>query len=306
MSNKKKVALVLSCGGARGYAHVGAIRELERQGFEVSSVAGSSIGALVGGMYAAGKLEEVIEWACSLDRKDVLSLADWSIGMNHIVKGDKVMAALKRIVPDVNIEDLPIPFRAVSADVKSHEEVVFDHGSLYEAIRASISIPMFFKPVTADGRLLVDGGVVSPLPLDKAVRTRGDLLVAVNVSAPRDMDFENLHEQAELRHRHDSGVLQRLLPSAPSVGSNYFSLLANTYQMMIEANTDQAIRLSPPDIIANIPMNRFGAFDYDKAEKICRFGQHKMEEAIAAYLSGQTRNGFFAKLKNMFDSFLEK
>ena len=138
---KKDVALVLSSGGPRGWAYIGAIEELVSRGYRITSVAGTSIGSLVGGIFAAGKLEEVKEWLFTLDAWKVFGLMDLSLSMNHIVKGDKVIGALKDIVPDVNIEDLDIPYRAVAADLYTGEEVVFDRGPLFDAIRASISIP---------------------------------------------------------------------------------------------------------------------------------------------------------------------
>lgn len=284
---RKKVALVLSSGGARGYAHIGAIDELEEQGYEITSVAGTSMGALVGGMYAAGKLREVEEWMKSLSMKEIISLVDVSLSLNHLVKGEKVMEALKQIVPDVNIEDLPIPFCAIAADVKTHEEVVFDHGSLYEAIRASISIPSFFRPMKSSERVLIDGGVVNPLPLDRVKRTEGDFLAAVNVSAPSSYEIERIKNQAYLTRRQNEGrlTLKRFVPRSLAVESNYFSLLTKTFSLMIERNAQLSLRLTPPDLLVNIPSNRFGGFDYDRAEKIIRFGRTRMREAITDWQS---------------------
>ena len=139
MANKS-VALVLSGGGARGLAHIGAIESLERHGYEITSVAGCSMGALIGGMFAAGKLPEVKDWMFALDRRKILSLVDFSFSLTHLVKGVKVIDALKEIVPDVNIEDLPIPYTAVATDWNSGKEIVFDRGSLYEAIRANTAL----------------------------------------------------------------------------------------------------------------------------------------------------------------------
>ena len=143
----KDVALVLSSGGPRGWAYIGAIEELESRGYNITSIAGTSIGSLIGGIYAAGKLADIKEWLFSLDAWKVFSLMDISISKNHLVKGDKVIGAIKEIVPDVNIEDLNIPYKAIAADLYTGEEVVFDRGALFEAIRASISIPSLFRPV---------------------------------------------------------------------------------------------------------------------------------------------------------------
>lgn len=284
MDKRKHVSLVLSSGGARGYAHIGAIEELEAQGYDIKSVSGASMGALVGGLYAAGKLSEVSKWMQSLSIRQIFSLVDFSISMNHIVKGEKVMDALKEIVPDVNIEDLPIPFRAVAADIKNHREVVFDKGSLYEAIRASISIPSFFRPVKSGEMVLIDGGVVNPLPLNRVVRSEDDLLVAVNVSAISEHEIDELKNLAEKTlHKGDNSILRRIIPSPPPVESNYFSLLSKTFSMMIQQNTALSLEITPPDVLVNIPMNRLGGFSYDQAEKIIRYGRVRMREALNDY-----------------------
>ena len=132
--NIKDVALVLSSGGPRGFAYIGAIEELERRGYRITQVAGTSIGSLIGGIYAAGKLDDLKKWLYELDAWKVFTLMDLSIGKNHIMKGDKLIQAMKEIVPEVNIEEMRIPFKAVATDLYTGEEVVFDKGSLYEAI----------------------------------------------------------------------------------------------------------------------------------------------------------------------------
>ena len=187
----KDVALVLSSGGPRGWAYIGAIEELERRGYRITSIAGTSIGSLVGGIYAAGKLSEVKEWLFSLDAWKLFDLIDISISKNHLVKGDKVIGAIKEIVPDIDIEDLNIPYRAIAADLYTGEEVVFDRGPLFEAVRASISIPSLFRPVKYGFRTLIDGGVVNTMPIDRAVRNGNDILVAFDVN---DVDVDSIRE----------------------------------------------------------------------------------------------------------------
>ena len=178
----KKVALALASGGPRGFAFIGAIEELLQRGYTISSIAGTSAGSLVGGIYAAGGLQQFKEWLFGLDSLKVVSLMDFSLSKNYLVKGEKVMDAIKERVPEVNIEDLPIPFAAVATDLYTGEEVVFREGPLFEAIRASISIPSMFKPVKWQGRTLVDGGMVNTFPLNRVERTPGDILVGFNVN----------------------------------------------------------------------------------------------------------------------------
>ena len=188
---KKDVALVLSSGGPRGWAYIGAIEELTERGYRITSVAGTSIGSLIGGIYAAGRLDEVKEWLYSLDAWKVFSLMDLSLSKNHLVKGDKVIDALKEIVPDIDIRDLNIPYRAVAADLYTGEEVVFDRGPLFEAIRASISIPSLFRPVKYGYRTLVDGGIVNTMPIDRVVRNGHDIVVAFDVN---DVDVDGIRK----------------------------------------------------------------------------------------------------------------
>lgn len=290
MADKQKVALVLSSGGARGFVHIGAIEALEEAGFEITSVAGTSMGALIGGMYAAGKLEEVKEWMTSLDRKQILSLVDFSLSLNHVVKGKRVMEALGKIVPDVDITTLRVPFCAVAADVQHGCEVDFRQGSLLNAVRASISIPSFFRPMHEDGQVLIDGGVVNPIPMNRVQRTEGDITVAVNVNAPADPYYETLRQQARVRLKAAGSVMwQRLLPEVTNVDSNYYTLLSKTFSLMIQQSSECHLQMLPPDICVNIPVNRFGGFDYDRAARIARAGKSEMRRAIAAYRAREGR-----------------
>ena len=186
---KKNVALVLSSGGPRGFAYIGAIEELERRGYRICSIAGTSIGSLIGGIYAAGKLAELKKWLYNLDGWKVFGLMDLSIGRNHLMKGEKLIHAIKQIVPETDIEDMKIPFKAIATDLDTGEEVVFDSGSLFQAIRSSISIPSLFRPVRYGYRTLVDGGIVNTLPLNRVDRTGNDIVVAFNVN---DVDVDEI------------------------------------------------------------------------------------------------------------------
>ena len=179
---EKNVALVLSGGGPRGFAYIGAIEELESRGYRITSIAGTSIGSLIGGVYAAGKLDDVKQWLYSLDVWNMFSLIDFSLSMNHLVKGDRIISALKDIVPQINIEDLNIPYKAVATNLYTGEEVVFSSGDLFSAIRASISIPTLFKPVEYNDSLLIDGAMSNCLPINRVERTPGDILVAFDVN----------------------------------------------------------------------------------------------------------------------------
>ncbi|MBR1547796.1 MAG: patatin-like phospholipase family protein [Prevotella sp.] len=281
----KNVSLVLSSGGARGLAHIGAIEELESRGYSIRSISGCSMGALVGGMYAAGRLQEFKEWMHTIDRRKIVSLIDLSLSLNHIVKGERIIDALKEIVPDVKIEDLPIPYCAVATDWENGCEVEFRSGSLYKAIRASISIPLFFNPIRRDGMLLVDGGVLNPLPLMQGDAMPGDLLVAVNVSGSYWGGDSNVRKHFEERRKLNRSLPMSILASLAPAGLdvNYFTLTQRMCSLMIQKNASLNIRLYKPDILVDIPMNRFGSFEYDKVDKISRLGRLKMRKALDAY-----------------------
>lgn len=181
-AQKKDVALVLSSGGPRGFAYIGAIEELESRGYNITSVAGCSIGSLVGGIYAAGGLEDFKKWLFQLNNYKLLSLLDISVSKSYLVKGEKVIEAIKKVVPNVNIEDLRIPYRAVATDLYTGEEVVFSEGKLFDAIRASISIPSLFRPVRYGYHTLIDGGAVNTAPFSIVPRNGNDILVSFDVN----------------------------------------------------------------------------------------------------------------------------
>ena len=270
----RDVALVLSSGGARGLAHIGAIEELEAQGYRIKSIVGCSMGAIIGGMYAAGKLAEYKEWMQTIDKKKILSLLDITFSLDHLVKGEKIIEAMKEIVPDVKIEDLPIPFKAVATDWEKGQEVVFSKGSLYEAIRASISMPLFFDPVKKGGTTFVDGGILNPLPLNISKDMPGDIVVAVNVSGT---SYENENQN---ENQNENGNNAPHSWEGTGKGLNYFTMSQRLFRLMVQKNAALNIELYKPDILVNIPMDLFGPFEYDHVDKISTYGREKMREAL--------------------------
>jgi len=290
---KKNVALTLGSGGARGLAHIGAIEELERRGYKITSLSGCSIGSLIGGIYAAGKLGEARKWFSSLTRKQMLSLTDFSIGLSHLVKGDKVMEAIKEWVPDRLIEDLPIPVALIASDMTTSREVVFRSGWLFNAIRASISIPLCFEPVRAGESLLVDGGLVNPLPLNRVERTENDILIGINISAECSMEtqwrlpgapavldkYEKIGEKVEKVWNTLSHALNKEIP--PHV--NYLSMVIRTIDMQIQSNSRIMSGFMHPDVLVELPMDSYMVFDFDKAEEIIDHGERLMAEALDKY-----------------------
>lgn len=264
---KRRVALVLAGGGARGVAHIGAIEELESRGFEIAAVAGTSMGALVGGMYASGHLEAFKKWMCSLDKYKVFGLVDFTLSSEGLVKGDRVIHAMQELVPDVRIEEMPVPFVAVAADLLTGREVVLDRGGLYDAIRASISIPSVFQPVRRDGMVLVDGGTVNPLPLNRVRREEGDLLVAVDVSAPFGADPTT---------RFNASL-------------NYYKVLIASSQIMQQHIAQLMCRLYVPDVLVQMPADSYGMFEFYRSTELVEAGRAATREALTRSLVAEER-----------------
>jgi len=283
----KDVALVLSSGGARGLAHIGAIEELEAQGYRITSIAGCSMGALVGGVYAAGKLKEFRDWMKTVDRKKMLELTDFSLSLNHIVKGSRIIEAIMEFVPDVPIENLPIPYCAVATDWKAGREVVFREGSLFQAIRASISLPAFYEPVQRDGMILIDGGVTNPIPLNRVERHEGDILVGVDVSGhDYAAQWEEKQAQTE-RRKHSKSFSQQIINKLrpDNLDFNHYTMLSRVSSLMIRQNSILMAQLMQPDVLVDIQMAHYGSFDYDKSERLITIGRQKTMQALSKYQS---------------------
>ena len=279
-SPKQKVALVLASGGAKGFAHIGAIEALEECGYEITSIAGASMGALIGGIYAAGGLDKVKEWMYDLTDREVFRLVDFTLSPNALVKGDRIMDALKAIVPDCYIEDLNIPYCAVATDLKEGREVVLRSGSLYAAIRASISIPMLFRPVEHADMLLIDGAITNGLPLDRVARTEGDTLVAVNLDDYEWEADDEEHQQVDGKTSPFSILSRKLQAGLNALSNNYISLTYDTISILMKRNTEMALRLTPPDIYLNVSLGEYGSHDYDEAEAIAKLGYEQMKAVL--------------------------
>ncbi len=295
LMNTKDVALALSSGGARGLAHIGAIEELESNGYHITSIAGCSMGALIGGVYATGKLNEFREWMKTIDKKKMLELTDFSFSINHLVKGNRIIEAIMDFVPDIAIEELPIPYCAVATDLKAGREVVIDKGSLFEAIRASISLPSFYEPVQRDGMILIDGGVINPIPLNRVKRNDGDILVGVDVSGhDYKSQWDEMHRLTGWQKNDKSlkaKILDKLIPD--NIEFNYYTVLSRTSSLMIRQNSILMAKLMKPEMLIDIQMNRYGTFDFDKSEKLIAIGRQKTAQAILAM--NQKRTVEYAK-----------
>lgn len=274
---KKDITLVLSGGGARGIAHIGVIEELVKLNVNIASISGTSMGALIGGIYAVGKLEEFKQWMLKVNRTKIFKLIDFSFSTQGLVKGERIFNEIKEFITDVNIEDLPIKYTATAFDIANGREVVFDKGSLYNAIRASISIPTIFTPLTLGDSVFVDGGVVNNIPINTAKRVQNDIVIAVNVNAGVADDVVYFSEIEQLT-KQDKGTNKTSHRMNKNV--NYFFLVNNSLVTMTNHISNLILEKYPPDVLVEIPRNGAGIFEFYNAKAIINSGKEHFVNSI--------------------------
>lgn len=299
----KSISLVLGSGGARGLAHIGAIQALEQAGFRIESIAGSSMGALVGGMYAAGKLDIYTDWVCTLEQSDVFRLVDWSLSGGGLIRGNRIINRLRQMVGEVRIEDLELDFTAVAVDIDQGREIWLSRGPLFDAIRGSIAIPGLFTPHRYHGRLLVDGGILNPIPVAPTLRCLADLTVVVNVNGPQARGRSNLRQrdtaeseaaqQADREQQSEdaeAGIMERLrrvfdglierdqdpTDDAPGI----VAMLLKSLETMESVITRQHLAVFQPDIVIDIPRDAAMLHEFHRARELIELGRTRTIEAV--------------------------
>lgn len=286
----KKVHLVLGSGGARGIAHIGAIETLEESGFEIVSIAGCSMGAVVGGIYAAGYQKSYKEWMLTLTKSMVFDILDFTMARHGFFKGERIFNILEKMTGPQNIEDMKIAFTAVAADMAVNEEVHFTAGDLYKALRASIGIPGVFTPVVEGGKFLVDGGVLNPLPLNLVRKKDDEMVVAVNLNGRAsitdgDLTLDENQEAISTISKWITmlGQNSKAGPNESIMVSEYSltDLLRSSYRMTQDRVTQLMLVLHPPDILIEIPRNTCSTFDFHKAKALIDLGRKVCLNAIS-------------------------
>ena len=285
---RQPAALVLSGGAARGLAHIGVIEELEKQGFEIKSIAGNSMGAYIAAVYGLGKLNEYKDWILNLENKDIFKLIDFTFSSQGLIKGDKIFNKMKSFIPDKNIENLTIPYAAVAADLTNMKEVVFTEGSIYDAVRSSISIPTIFTPFKTENSVIVDGGIVNPIPLNRVKRTEDDILIASYVNA--DITYEMVETY---KGKNSIGYKQKIkifktnlnkrIPKRNENRLNYFTLLNKSTSLLTHSLSIMNIEKYKPDMLINISRYSAGTFDFFKAEELIEAGRLAAKKSINNY-----------------------
>ncbi|WKY56935.1 patatin-like phospholipase family protein [Vibrio sp. SNU_ST1] len=278
----KTISLVLGSGGARGLVHVGIIRWLIEHGYQIKSISGCSIGALIGGVYAAGKLDEFEEWVTSIDQSDMAMMLDFSWQSSGIFKGDKIIDTLRGLIGEISIEDLPIPYTAVAANVADEKEVWLQSGSLFDAIRASISLPLFFTPHVINGEVLIDGGVLNPVPIAPTFGDKTEFTLAVNLGGePETLQQEvtpvspptkesNLHEKVV----HFIDNLGSSVKSKMSFNFAAYDIANQAFDAMQSTIARQKLAAYPADITLEIPRNACGTLEFDRSQEMIDRGYH--------------------------------
>lgn len=281
----KRVHLVLGCGGARGIAHIGVAEVLLEQGFSIVSVAGCSMGAVVGAFLAAGQLPAYAQWMKALSVGKVFDLMDFTLDRSGFLKGEKLFNALEPILGRTKIEDLNIPFTAVATDLISASQVIYREGDLVRALRASIAIPGIFTPVAEEGRVLVDGGVLNPVPLDCVKAEEGDWVIAVNANGRSPHTQENNHDEDHSLSAQLLGRLQRIGHTNPdnTKEENTFSLrelLLTSFRLIQSQVAEMQCRFTPPDLLIEIPISTCSTFEFHRGEELIALGRERCLHAL--------------------------
>ncbi|HRD72910.1 MAG TPA: patatin-like phospholipase family protein [Aquimonas sp.] len=294
------VALVLGSGGARGLAHIGVIEVLQREGFRIAGIAGSSMGALVGGIHAAGSLSNYRDWICALQRSDVLRLLDFGFGVPGLIRGERIIGVLRELVGDHAIEDLPIPFTAVATDLHAQREVWLNRGPLFDAIRASIAIPAVFTPHRLNGRDLVDGGLLAPVPIAATRQMHADLVVAVEVNAinphrPWMQAAKPMPKPAPTPVPVAEGYRARVSAFIESITANFaerrdapaeppspglVDLMARSLDTMQAQLGRMQLAMDPPDIVIRVPRDSAMFYEFWRAPELIEIGREAAAEAL--------------------------
>jgi NTE family protein len=319
-----RVAIALGSGGARGYAHIGVLNELHDRGYDVVGIAGSSMGALVGGLHAAGSLDEFTTWAQTLTQRTMLRLLDPSISAAGVLRAGKILDAVRDMLGEATIENLPIPFTAVATDLIAGKSVWLQHGAVDAAIRASIAIPGIIAPHVLDGRLLADGGILDPLPMAPIASVNADLTIGVSLSGT-DTDLraedsagpettatrERLNRllrstSALLENQTARSVLGRLsgIAETPSAAEDYdgevynadeaplpklgsFAVMNRTIEISQAALARHQLAAYPPDLLIVVPRAACRSLDFHRAAELIGLGRELTARALDARVAQQ-------------------
>ncbi|QOP45226.1 patatin-like phospholipase family protein [Sulfurimonas paralvinellae] len=276
---EKTISLVLGSGGARGITHIGIIKWLEENGYEIKSISGCSMGALVGGFYAAGKLDAYAQWLENIDVLDMLKLLDFK-GSGGFVSGTRLMQKLQELIGEHNIESLPIKFTAVATDIDTQKEVWINEGPLLDAIRASISLPLFFTPFTYKGKRVVDGGVLNPVPIAPTFHDATDLTISVNLGGEamqKPLLEKEEKSQKSFKNIIDNYLNRISLPDSFIKENGMYAVANRSFETMQSSIARMKLAAYPSDVEIDIPINLCGTFEFNRAKELIEYGYNICE-----------------------------
>lgn len=286
-TRRSRVALALGAGGAKGLAYIGAIEELVRRDIDIVAIAGSSMGSVIGGIHATGKLDVYRDWVLALAKLDVLRLVDWSLTGGGLIKGERIIGTLRELIGETRIEDLPLSFTAVATDLEREREVWLVRGPLFDAIRASIAIPTVFRPHLYDGRRLVDGALLNPVPVTPLLREDCDYIIAVSVdgepeAATPDRNAD-AHEDADNHYRQRIGeFIGRLVPHTEKAPREpgAIHLLMQSMDLMQSRLAQMRLAAYQPDLLIQLPRNIASAYEFYRARELIERGRESAAQAL--------------------------
>ena len=292
----KTVSLVLGSGGARGLAHIGVIDWLDEHGYKIESISGCSMGALVGGIYAAGKLEAYKNWVVTLDKADVIRMLDLSFTQGGLIKGEKIIHKLLELVGSQQIEKLPIKFTAVATNIESGKEVWFTEGSLFDAIRASIAIPLVFTPVTSGKRILLDGGILNPVPIAPTMSDNTDLTIAVNVDGEPENEhgIEKVSATISEQDKDEGNWLNKIIDDLQDrFNLDLFErdeqlgiqeIMSRCIEIMQQSITQMKMAAYAPDILIEFSREIARTYEFYRADELIKLGYRTAQRELQKYL----------------------
>lgn len=298
-SRSKRISLVLGSGGARGLAHIGVVRWLEQHGYQIESMVGCSMGACIGGIHAIGKLDIYEKWVKAIRKRDIVALLDLTFRRGGLVKGDRLFNTLRSLLGERLIEELPMRFTAVAVDISKSREVWITRGPVFDAIRASTSLPFLFTPAVLGGRRLIDGAVINPIPIAPTMSDDTDIVVAVNVSGEL---ARGLRQAPKLSSSGNKQGLQETIsqfldnlgrsPSAEhSAEESMTDVVYTAFDAMQSTIARQKLAAYPPDVLIEIPRNAAGIMEFDRAEELIGLGYAATGKAMAEWLGEQPGSG---------------
>ncbi len=302
----RRVALALGSGGARGYAHIGVIEEIEARGWEIVGVAGSSMGAVIGGLYVAGGMESYRDWVVGLGRRDVLRLVEPGMGRAGLLRADKVMSKVSKHLGDLNIEEARIPYTAIAVDLVSEREIWFTSGSMIDAMRGSVAIPSVFTPLVKNGMVLADGGLLNPVPVAPLANVHADAIIAVNLSgapAKRPTSVADAVAGSRLSKIKMPALPQVIEPAIrsllstfdtsddeakssgrqPNIDVSTFEVVDRSLHLMQDAVMRYRLAGYPPDVQVDIPLDACGTLDFHRAKELITLGRERARATFDAW-----------------------